>query len=69
MLVKLYKPLLWRALKVIDLSPVLLVDHEHKVANPVVRSNALTMLADAFPLQDATHTRQQSDEYESKPHW
>jgi hypothetical protein len=42
MLLRLYEPILWRALR---------------VANPTVRSQAATLLVDTFPLQDpdATH--------------
>ncbi len=36
-LVRLYEPILWRALR---------------VANPTVRANAAALLADAFPLQN-----------------
>lgn len=39
MLLKLWEPILWRALK---------------VANPNVRKNAATLFIDAFPLQDAS---------------
>ena len=38
MLLRLWEPILWRALK---------------VANPLVRAQATNMLADAFPLTDA----------------
>ena len=37
MLLRLWEPILWRALK---------------VANPIVRAQATNMLADAFPLTD-----------------
>ena len=39
MLLKLWEPILWRALK---------------CANPHVRKNAATLFVEAFPLQDAT---------------
>lgn len=37
MLNRLYEPIIWRALN---------------VANPIVRKNAVTLLTDAFPLQN-----------------
>ena len=37
MLARLYEPIIWRALN---------------VTHPVVRRNAVTLLTDAFPLQD-----------------
>ena len=47
MLLRLYEPILWRALK---------------VANPHVRRNAATLLIEAFPLQDPTLPLTQLDE-------
>ncbi|XP_065184272.1 condensin-2 complex subunit G2-like [Sycon ciliatum] len=47
MLLRLYDPILWRALK---------------VANVCVRANAASLLIDAFPLQNSDSTREENDE-------
>ena len=46
MILRLYNPFLWRALK---------------VANPHVRANAASLLFDAFPLQEPSSTREEID--------
>ena len=46
MLTRLYKPFLWRALK---------------VANSHVRTNAITLMLDAFPLVEPSLYRQEVD--------
>ena len=46
MILRLYNPFLWRALK---------------VANPHVRANAASLLFDAFPLQEPNSTREEID--------
>ncbi|XP_033124191.1 condensin-2 complex subunit G2-like [Anneissia japonica] len=46
MLLKLYNPILWRSLK---------------VANGTVRANSITLLIDAFPLQDPKETKEERD--------
>ena len=46
MLVRLYQPILWRAMK---------------VANPIVRGNAAALLVAAFPLQSSEFSRADSD--------
>lgn len=47
MLYRLYEPLLWRSFK---------------VANPLVRANAMALLCASFPLQASGATRAEADE-------
>jgi condensin-2 complex subunit G2 len=51
MLVRLYEPILWRALR---------------AANPIVRRNAVGALANAFPLQTEGSGRGEADALLSK---
>lgn len=47
MLLRLYEPILWRALN---------------YANPLVRRNATSLFVDAFPLQDTERPQREIDE-------
>lgn len=51
MLVRLYKPIIWRGLR---------------AGNPLVRANAATLLCSAFPLTDPGATRAEQDELMQK---
>jgi condensin-2 complex subunit G2 len=61
-LVRLYEPILWRAMKVCLSVSCCSVVMQCQVPNGMVRANAAALMIDAFPLQDPAHSLAQAEE-------